>query len=400
MSKASKIIVGTAVVGGAAAAIYYVAKSRGAATDAIVPATQTTTTTTTVTEEIDYGNTQETLPGQTSRTGNKAVDAESGIKVNAPSPTIQFEGIELLKYDTSIEAPVKASDGAEGKPLNWLLKHRIEIPFAPKLGLAKDLDDMGNRYQPLGTIVGQGVIKTRRENIELIKGCLQTKESLKTRADDNLRERLAILCRLVVEGAFKYWKWRGDWLKNNTDKFSIYVVGKNSKAVKDKRGQKIKKTGAALAAAEKAVKGLYQLTDLDKQRIAANVLWAVHQRFDQNEDRANTLNKVIDLIVSYNGYRASTVPKAGEGTVVRCSDRYFRAIVDAFYDGCFNCEVPGAVAPYWLSAFNLSEEQMREGEEGFDTELYRRNDLSWIAGVVFRGKGFSREAKESGGLFD
>lgn len=380
MSKAGNFIIGTAIAGGAVAAIYFATKDKKkSSTDTPVAPTDTAgeiiETTTTVTEEEVTYDTAESLPANTESKDTPAVAKSSGVKVNSPtSPFIKYEGAKIWKYETSMEVPFVTSDGAP-TPLNFMWGHDVIIDeFTPRLGLASDLDDMGAQYKALGTIVSSALVKDRKGNIKLIKDCLGMRptESLDVgaRTDNNLRERMAILCRKVVEGAFAYWRWRANTLKELNPAFSIYEFGRNNKPLKNREGKFIKKTGAALKAAEDKCKKLYQLTDLDKQRIAANVLWTIVQLYN-NHDDTNSLNICIDKIAKWNEI---SIPVSKADVEVRCSDRYFRAIVDAFFDGCFNCEVPNSTLLYWFQPNNRSNK---------DENLIKRANPTWLAGVVF-----------------
>lgn len=376
MSKAGNFVIGTAIAGGAAAAIYFATKDKKkGSTDASGDALETTTTTTT-TEVIEYDS-PDALPANTQPKDSAAVAKSSGVKVNSPtSPFIMYEGAKLLKYETSADVPFVTRDSAPS-PLNFLWKYELIIEnFTPRLGLASDLDDMGAKYKSLGTIVSEGLIKNRRGNMTVIKDCLGMKsnESLDKRIDNNLRERMAILCRKVVEGAFNYWKWRADVLKEKNPEISIYELDSKGKRLKTYEGKDVKKVGAALAKAQEKAKNLYQLTDLDKQRIASNTLWAIVQLYDPNEKKVDTLNGCVDYIAKFNELRPIPVPTTN--TEVKCPDRYFRAIVDAFFDGCFNCEVPNSEMVYWLQPNNKSN---------VDDYLAKRDNPTWLAGVLFYG---------------
>jgi uncharacterized protein YehS (DUF1456 family) len=49
-------------------------------------------------------------------------------------------------------------------------------------------------------------------------------------------------------------------------------------------------------------------------------------------------------------------------------------MVDAFYAGCFNCEVPRAEMVYWVKP---------NTKKGFDKKLGKRQELSILAGIIF-----------------
>ncbi len=414
MAKAiGKLLVATALIGGAAAVYFGMQKKKddddkekAAATPAVPVETseegegETETVieeTTTIEEEetlptVEYNsstNTSEPLPEQTERKKRPKVDTESGVDTQAAggseikfktktkpagSDEIRFETADLIKYKNSFEKPDTKRD--VGGDLNRVFEHDLVIrTFVPRIGLAEDLTDMGSDYTPLGTLVNEGLMQNRRENIALIRRCINMTDSPKTldqQIKDNLRERLAIICRRVVEGAHAYWAWRAQVLQEKNNNFSVYKLDSKGKAIKGSDRKKIKKTGAELKAVEDNVKKLYQLTDLDKQRIAANTLWAIHQLRDERYSDVDTLDKCIDFIISHNDVK--DVPRGSEEVQVRCSDRYFRVMVDAFYAGCFNCEVPRAEMVYWVKP---------NTKKGFDKKLGKRQELSILAGIIF-----------------
>lgn len=378
MSKnTGKAVFGTLLLGGAAAAVYYSMQKgdKKNATPSTTPGVVTIEeTTTTVETGVEYPDNEAELPTQTQSTDTASVRKSSGVKTDAPDGgVIKFKNIDLLKYATSVEVAPVLQDGGP-QPLNYIYGNGFIIDnVVPRLGLATDLNDMGSDYKALGTILTEGLAKDRRENIALIKKTLGANSSINN-IKENTKERLAILCRRVVEGVHEYWRWRVAYLKKNDDRFSIYVFGQSGKPVLDKNGKQVKKSDADMAKVKERIKRLYQLTDLDKQRIAANVLWAVHQlRNPDRYDDVETLDECIDFIAEYN--KDKKVPKGTSESNVVCPDRYFRAIVDAFYEGCFNCEVPRAEVVYWP----------KEDKDDRDSNLKRRENLAWLSGAVFHG---------------
>lgn len=418
MAKAiGKLLVATALIGGATAVYFGMQKKKDdddkekAAAAPAVPAeasegdegeTETVIEETTTIEEeetaptVQYNsttNTSEPLPEQTTREKRPKVDAESGVdtqaaggseikfkaKTKAADGAIRFETADLIKYKNSFEKPDTKKDTAGD--LNRVFEHKDLVirTFVPRIGLAEDLNDMGSDYQPLGTIVNEGLMKTRLENIALIRRCINMTDSNKTldqKITDNLRERLAIICRRVVEGAHAYWVWRADVIRRDNNKFSVYKLDAKGKKIPDGKGSFVQKTGEELKAVQARVKGLYQLTDLDKQRLAANTLWAIHQLWDNKFGDTDTLDKCIDFVISHND--VTDIPKGSAEVQVRCSDRYFRVMVDAFYAGCFNCEVPRAEMVYWVKP---------ETKKGFDKKLGKRANLAILAGAIFHSFG-------------
>jgi len=130
---------------------------------------------------------------------------------------------------------------------------------------------------------------------------------------------------------------------------------------------------------------------LEKQRIAAAVLWAIMQASD--DENVGRLNNDIEK----RGFEDKNKPnmdspnsRINEGikeaiahmtTInlpasqnVMCANRKYRALVDAFFDGCFNCETPGTRAFYVDRPY--SKRQMR------DAKLKEQGNLQILSGLV------------------
>ena len=287
-------------------------------------------------------------------------------------------------------------DAFPSNPFDQLYFSQTKIPtITPRLGLATDIRNVSGAYKALsGMVSGSPVERDRRANRKLIAQCLGCpKNASVSEINEKLgeitnltKERLACVVYDVVCGIDKYWEMRKESIANKYEKYSIYVF-KGNKPSDTKKG----KGGQADAEAELAKLFELDSNPLEKQRIAAAVLWAIMQASDdENVDRLNNDLEQRGFDDKKQPNMDSPNSRINEGmkeaiahmtTInlpasqnVMCANRKYRALVDAFFDGCFNCETPETRAFYVDRPY--SKRQMR------DARLKEQGNLQILSGLV------------------
>ncbi len=422
------------LLGGAAAYVYYtreqivlvdndVLEDEPTSSGGVKTIKTTTTTTTTaegetvevvITEE-DIQRAQAQDPESTREEKQERENVEAGKKDPAARREQEAQGIKvgekiefkkgdseavLLNYKLSGQsgANYKNTDSFPKNPLNQLYFSQDTIPqIVPRLGLATDLQQVSGEYPPLalsGMWTGTPEQQNRKFNRQMIAVCLggpvaaSSKEynKLLGRIPNVTKERLACVVYDVVKAVNTYWDLRKASIANKYQEYSIYVF-KNDAPSKEKKGR------GGIADAEEKLSKLFDTGSnlLEKQRLAAAVLWTIVQASDDK----NVGKLQNDL--PERGFTDKNKPnmdsfssRLGEGmkeaishiaTIklpatenVMCANRYYRALVDAFFDGCFNCETRGVRALYVDRPKNKA--QFR------DFHLMEQGNLQILSGLV------------------
>lgn len=447
-SSYAPVLITLSVLAGGGVFAYYALKSsessKDESSDSSSEGQTTTTTTKRVTtstsssssdvktkEGVDYFGTEDgdevddTKPAKNSKTGKKkerkptreaeqqkasegnkalpeAVRKEQGLGIITDAKIKFNNDITILNYKKTGDYSY-AVDDTYG-PLDMLYFSKYEIASTvPRLGLATDLVKAEGAYQPLkGIIGGAPASRTRQQNIDKIKACLgiPREKDLSKAITNRMKERLATLIYNVVVATDNYWDVRNEAIINKFEKFSDYVFGRNGKP------SNTKKQSGGLNDAEKNRDGLFDLDEsiLGKQRVAANTLWAIMQASDDknvgrgNDKKKPDMSDPNSRIVQgmqeciYHIFFLS-VPKDDS---MQVSNRYYRGIVDAFFDGCFNCEVPEARAIYLDRSSKYKWYR--------DYKLKQQGNLCICEGLVFHsnnhpGTNMSKDDPDNEGVF-
>ena len=378
--------------------------------------TTTTTTTTTTTGDTEETVTKEEAAAAEAKDPKARSDREQERESAQNSPETQRreeeQGVKvkdkinfkkgdnsaiLYNYKLTGESgsSYKTKDGFSSNPFDQLYFSHTKIStVVPRLGLATDIREVST-YKPLaGMVSGSPVERNRRGNRKLIAQCLGCSSNAsvdeindKIAAITNLtKERLACVVYDVVCAIDKYWELRKESIASKYEKYSLYVF----------KGNRPSDTKKGSGGQEDARKELAKLFDLDanpleKQRIAAATLWAIMQASDdKNVGRLNNdlkqrgfedkdspnmsnpnsrINEGIKEAISH-----MTTINLPASQNVMCANRKYRALVDAFFDGCFNCETPQTRALYVDRP--ASKRQMR------DAKLTQQGNLQILSGLV------------------